>query len=78
MLEADGADRLRAGLLCAAALAALALGHASRVEQQPGGLRGADVKVECAVGADGDADGQWGAGCEVCGASVEFLGVLAV
>lgn len=48
-------------------------GHAGGGEEEGRGGRCAQVEVEAAVGADGDARGDGRAGCVVRGAGVEFL-----
>lgn len=74
VLEADGADRLVAGLLRAASHALFVLGRrVDAVEQQPRRLRRANVEGERAVGADGDAAGHGGSDDVVGGPGVEFL-----
>lgn len=43
------------------------------VQEHIGGVRGAQLEVETAIWAHGDAGWDWDAGCDVSGASVEFL-----
>lgn len=74
VLEADGANRLVARLLRAAALALFVLGRrVDAVEEEPRSLRRANVKRKRAIGADGDAAWHGGAYDKVGRSGVEFL-----
>lgn len=78
MLQAHGAHGLRAGGLGSSPLSSLRWRYLGGVEEEVGGLGGADVEAECPVGLDGYADRHGCSGVDVLCAGVEFLEIPLV